>query len=169
MSIFDFAASLMGMDDDIWMRHANPASGWSRILTFPFTVAALYSRKWLGWWFLVPVVLVGLWTWLNPRIFPRAKSTRNWASKGVLGEKIFTARRKNKESLPSHHAMAANITTTIAALGGIIFIYGVIVLQTWPTLLGAVIGFLGKVWFVDRMVWLFEDMKHLPEYQELDY
>jgi len=169
MSVFDFAASLMGMDEDTWMRYANPASGWSRILTFPFTVASLFSRKWLGWWFMVPVMLVGLWTWLNPRIFHRASSTKNWASKAVLGEKIFITRRKNNESLPSHHVMAGNITTAIASLGGMFLIYGVIVLHIWPTLLGAAVSFLGKMWFVDRMVWLFEDMKHLPEYQELDY
>jgi|GEM_PF-3630839 len=32
-------------------------------------------------------------------------------------------------------------------------------LEIWPTLFGAVTIYLGKLWFVDRMVWLYHDMK----------
>ncbi len=40
-----------------------------------------------------------------------------------------------------------------------LLIHGLYLLEIWPTLLGAVLIYLGKMWFIDRMVWLFEDMK----------
>lgn len=40
-----------------------------------------------------------------------------------------------------------------------LLIHGLYLLEIWPTLLGAVLIYLGKMWFIDRTVWLFEDMK----------
>jgi hypothetical protein len=45
-----------------------------------------------------------------------------------------------------------------------ILVYGLVVLEIWPTVAGASVGILGKTWYVDRMVWLYEDMKDTPEY-----
>ena len=44
---------------------------------------------------------------------------------------------------------------------GFYFLYvgGLVALAVWPTLLGAAVSILGKLWFIDRMVWLYEDMK----------
>jgi len=160
LDIFEFATKLMAMDEETWMRHANPISGWSRIFTFPFVILAFWSRQWIGWWCLIPITVISLWSFLNPRIFPRPVSTDNWASKGVLGERAFT-QNKNKTGniLPTHHIKAAKTLTLITGIGSIILVYGLVVLQIWPTLLGASAVFLGKMWFVDRMVWLFEDIK----------
>ncbi|MFW5697755.1 MAG: DUF6653 family protein [Fimbriimonadaceae bacterium] len=33
-----------------------------------------------------------------------------------------------------------------------------VTLQIWPTVLGTVVVYLGKMWFLDRMVWLYEEM-----------
>jgi hypothetical protein len=85
-------------------------------------------------------------------------------SKGVFGEKIFTERTKAKTQIPSHHVTVANTATVISIIGVAMLIYGLVVLETWPTVAGAAIGILGKTWYVDRMVWLFEDMKHIPKY-----
>lgn len=90
-------------------------------------------------------------------------------SKGVLGEKIFTERRKTKTEIPSHHVTMANMTTILTIIGVVILVYGLVVLEVWPTVAGASIAILGKTWYVDRMVWLYEDMKHIPEYQEWLY
>ena len=39
-------------------------------------------------------------------------------------------------------------------------------LAFWPTIFGVALTALGKLWFVDRMVWLYEDMKDArPEYR----
>jgi hypothetical protein len=85
-------------------------------------------------------------------------------SKGVFGEKIFTQRKKMEIKIPSHHVTVANITTLLTIIGVAILIYGLVILEIWPTVAGAAIAFLGKVWYVDRMVWLYEDMRHIPEY-----
>jgi len=48
-SLFRMAERLMAMDDAVWMRHANPASVWSRIVTpLPLLPLAVWSRVWLG-------------------------------------------------------------------------------------------------------------------------
>ena len=43
-------------------------------------------------------------------------------------------------------------------------------LPLWPTLLGTALTSLGKLWFVDYMVWLYEDMKDAtPESRNWGY
>ena len=39
------AARLMAMDDRVWMRHANPWSGYTRIATAPFLFIAIWSHS----------------------------------------------------------------------------------------------------------------------------
>jgi hypothetical protein len=57
----------------------------------------------------------------------------------------------------------------ISIIGVAILAYGLVVLEIWPTVARAVIAILGKTWYVDRMVWLYEDMKHIPEYKKWLY
>ncbi len=159
----------MAMRDDVWMRHANPISVWSRIPTIFLIILAFWSRAWIGIYFLIPVIIVLIWTWLNPRIFPKPKSTNNWASKAVFGERIFVYRTKENTKIPNHHITAAIITTCIAAVGGLILVYGLYALNPTATLTGTAIAFLGKMWFIDRMTWLFEDMKNEPKYKDWLY
>lgn len=40
-------------------------------------------------------------------------------------------------------------------------------LKTLPALLGMALVYTGKLWFLDRMVWLWEDMKDNPAYARL--
>ena len=47
----------------------------------------------------------------------------------------------------------------------VLCIYGVVRLQVWPTIFGIALAYVAKSWFLDRMVWLYEDMKEVrPEY-----
>jgi hypothetical protein len=163
------ATKSMSMSDEVWSRHANPWSGWTRFATYPLFILAFWSREWLGIWFLIPVAIVLAWAWINPRLFPKPKSTNNWMSKGVFGEKIYTERKKKQMQIPQNHITAAKTTTAISIIGLPVLIYGLVVLEVWPTLLGATIAILGKAWFVDRMAWLYEDMKHIPEYAKWLY
>jgi len=42
---------------------------------------AVWSRNWWGCWAIIPIGLVLIWMWLNPRLFAKPASTNNWASK----------------------------------------------------------------------------------------
>ena len=46
------------MTPEVWARHANPWSGWTRVAILPLFVLAIWSRAWLGWWALVPLALL---------------------------------------------------------------------------------------------------------------
>ena len=54
-------------------------------------------------------------------------------------------------------------------VGMILAIYGIVMLYVWPAILGIALAYLGKSWYLDRMVWLYEDMKHIPEYKKWLY
>ena len=160
-------ASVFRLDDENWMRHANPASVWTRFTVLPLLMLAFWSRAWLGWCAMIPVALAVAWTFLNPVVFPRASTTDNWASKGVLGERVWANR--DNVPVPEHHRRVPNLLNALAGIGMVLIIWGVIALSIWPTITGTAIAFAFKVWYVDRMVWLYEDMKHLPEYGEWLY
>lgn len=168
MSLDRLIATAFRMDDTAWRRHANPWSVWTRAATLPFLVLAVWGRAWIGWWSLVPIGILVVWLWLNPRIFPSPRSTDNWASKSVLGERVWLNRKQ--VPLPPHHRLAPLILSFVSLTGAIVLIWGLIALLIWPTLLGTTIVYLGKLWFLDRMVWLYEDMKDArPEYREWLY
>lgn len=161
-------ADLFGMSDSVWVRHTNPWSVWTRFTALPLLILAIWSRVWMGQWAIVPIALVVLWIWLNPRIFPKPASTKNWASKAVLGERVWLNR--NTIPVPQHHRHVPTVLNAVSALGIIPLIWGLIALNVWSTVLGTVIIYLGKLWFVDRMVWLYEDMKETnSEYQSWLY
>jgi hypothetical protein len=60
---------VFGLQGDSWMRHANPASVWTRFTVLPLLALSIWSRAWLGWWCLLPVALSIAWMLLNPRVF----------------------------------------------------------------------------------------------------
>lgn len=162
-------AAAFSMSDDAWLRHANPWSGWTRFITvLPLLIFAVWSRVWLGWQSLIPVTIAIVWIWLNPRIFPKPQSTDHWISRGVLGERVWLNR--DRIPVPHHHHHVPNILNGISAFGGILLIWGLIELNSWITLLGYTLVTLGKLWFIDRMVWLYNDMKDVnQEYQSWLY
>lgn len=145
------------MDEASWSRHANPWSVWTRSTALPFLVLACWSRVWIGWWSLVPIAGAVLWGWSNPRLFPPPRSIDNWASKAVLGERIWMNRKE--APIPERHRTAPNVLSAIAAAGAALTIWGVVVLDPCATMLGASLVYLSKFWFLDRMVWLYEDTK----------
>jgi len=52
-----------------------------------------------------------------------------------------------------------NILSAISGIGAIFVIWGVATIAIWPTILGVALVYLGKLWFIDRMVWLYENTK----------
>jgi hypothetical protein len=143
---------IMAMNDVAWERHANPWSGWTRVATMPLLTLAIWSRVWIGWWSLVPISLVIVWTWINPRLFPPPASLDHWMSRGVLGERIWLA--DTEGSLAQHHRTVIRATTLIAGSGALVWLGGLIWLDLTATLSGLTASMLGKLWFIDRMVWI---------------
>lgn len=160
-------SEFFGLDDETWMRHANPWSFWTRLpILFAF-VLAIWSRVWIGQWAVIPIVILTVWTLVNPRAFGKPDSTKNWVSKAVFGERIWKDR--DKIEVPEQHRRFPTILTGIALLGLPFLIYGVYSLHTWLTIMGVGVTYFAKLWYLDRMVWLYEDMKEHEEYREWLY
>jgi hypothetical protein len=157
-------ARSFALDDVTWLCHANPWSVISRFTILPLLILAFWSRVWLGWWAVIPVALAFLWTWANPRIFKAPQSFNQWTSKAVLGERVWLNR--DTVPVPVYHRNIPNILSVISGIGMLFVLWGVLLFELWPTLFGMAMVYMGKVWFLDRMVWLWQDMQDAtPEYR----
>jgi hypothetical protein len=161
---------LFGLEGDGWMRHANPVSVWTRFAVLPLLALAVWSREWIGWWSLAAVALALVFMVVNPLLFPPPRSTRNWASKGVLGERIWTERAKVDLPAQFRGSGVTYATYAIQVAGLAVLVYGLVALDLLAVVSGLLIMQTAKAWFIDRMVLLFEDMKaRVPEYAAWDY
>lgn len=149
-------AALFGMTDTVWERHANPWSGWSRVPILPLMTAAIWWRDALDGLFWPTIAALVLWTWINPRVFPPPATTANWMSKAVMGERVWLNRKR--VPVPRHYHRALPIITGFSLAGLPLIGLGLLFEDAWPLLLGLVLSLLGKFWFLDRMVWLYDDM-----------
>lgn len=157
-------SKLFRMSDEVWQRHTNPWSVWTRYLALPALVLAIWSRVTIGYAAWIPVLVVFFWIWINPRIFAKPKSTNNWASKAVLGERVWLNRKK--VPIPEHFDRIIMVLNSINGLSTLVCLYGLVVLSPTATLVGLLGVVLGKSWFLDRMVWLYDVMREAnPEYQ----
>jgi hypothetical protein len=151
-------ADLFGMTDATWARHASGWSVWTRIATLPVLILAIASHVWLGWPAAAGLTaLILVWLYINPRLFPRPRSTDNWAAKATFGERVWLDRRV--VPIPAHHNLAAHLLSAAGFVGFAVALYGAVAGEFWPALLGVVLTYAAKLWFCDRMVWLYEDMK----------
>jgi hypothetical protein len=128
--VFRSLERLMAMDDGVWRRHANPWSGWTRVTVLPLLVLAIWSRVWIGWWALLLVLLVCVWTWLNPRVFPEPRNLDAWMTRGVLGERVFL---EHRDEVAAEHVRIAKALSWLSLPGALVMIWGL-----WA--LGAVVG-----------------------------
>lgn len=169
MTIERKIANLFNLTDENWMKHANPWSVYTRYSVLPVIVIAFWSRLWIGWWCLIPGLLSLLWMFFNPIFFKKPKSTRNWASRSVLGERVYLNR--GKIDIPAHHKTSLiRLLNSISSIGMILAIWAIVYYSVWGAILGVALAYLGKSWFLDRMVWLYEDMKTEDEvYKSWDY
>ncbi len=159
-----WAEKLMSMDEKTWNRHANPWSVYSRFTTLPLISLAFWSREWLEVYYIAAVALSFFWVWLNPRLFSVPQKTNNWASMGTFGERIYL--NKKHENIAAHHLRACNTLQLLSVIGMPILVYGLYELDLWIVILGNFWIMTFKAWFVDRMVWLYMDLKDSnPMYQ----
>lgn len=163
-------ARLFGLEGDGWMRHANALSVWTRFAVLPMLAVAVWSREWIGWWSVVLVVLSLVFMMINPVLFRPPRSTRNWASKGVFGERVWAQR--NEVQVPASFLASRPLTVTYACqlVGMGVLAYGLVRLDLVAVVAGIVLVQTAKAWYIDRMVLLFDDMKtRHPEYAAWEY
>ena len=162
MTVESRIARIFKLTDDNWLRHANPWSVRTRYSVLPLLALAFWSRVWLGWWCILPVALAIIWMMVNPILFHAPASTKSWESRSVLGERVWANR--DRVPVPEHHEGVLRILNGISSLGMLLAVWGVVALSLWPTVAGVALAYVGKSWYLDRMVWLYEEMKHVPEY-----
>lgn len=132
------------LSDKTWSKHANPWSGWTRVLVMPALAVGLYYHN---FWILAATMI---WLVINPVVFPKPKNTNNWMSKGVLGEQMyFKDGKKLKKDLPTLLNLA-NIPVSIA------FLYFGWQQDLVPMVLAGLLTMTIKFWFIDRMVQMVE-------------
>lgn len=157
MSVNDQITKFFRMEPSVWERHANPWSVWTRALSPPLLAAAIWSRVWIAEWVWAAIAAALVWVWMNPRIFRKPQSTHHWASKVVLGERVWL--NSKQIPVPEHHMRAANVLSVLSACSFPFILWGLIKLSFWPVFFGVVLMLLSKFWFMDRMVWIYQDMK----------
>jgi hypothetical protein len=163
MDIFKHSEKLMTMTEESWQRHSNPWSVYTRFSCLPLLSLSIWSRESLGLYSLILLALSLFWTWYNPRAFHPPVHTDNWASAGTFGERIFS--RRAEVDIPAHHLRAAKTLTLLSALGLPILFYGLFRLDIWAIICGNLAVIFPKLWFVDRMGWIYADMKETnPEF-----
>ncbi len=157
MAIEKKIAKVFKLEGDNWKKHANPWSVWTRFATLPFIVLAIWSRAWIGWYCLIPIVLLIFWLLINPTLFKTPKHFNSWGSKAVLGEKYWSERKTF--AVPKHHNTPILILTILQMLGVVCLVFGLWQFNLYLTILGASLVYMAKMWFLDRMVWIYQDMQ----------
>lgn len=156
MAIEKKLAKVFGLEGGAWEKHANPWSIWTRFATLPFLILAIWSRVWIGAYCLIPIAILIIWIFLNPTLFNKPSSFDNWGSKSVFGERYWSERKKN--TVPKHHNTPIFILTVLQTMGGILLMIGLWKLDLILTSIGTITVYMAKMWFLDRMVWIYEDM-----------
>ncbi|MDY6761785.1 MAG: DUF6653 family protein [Candidatus Nanohaloarchaea archaeon] len=148
-------ARVFSFDEETWLRHANPLSVYTRYTVLPLLIVSLWSRRWIGTYFLIPLALSMVWMYVNPRLFGKPDSFDSWAARSVLGERIW--KEKSSYDVGKDFIIQIRILNLIQVLAIPPLAWGLYYFEFWPTLTGFILLNLGKSWFLDRMVWLYQE------------
>jgi hypothetical protein len=148
-----------------WLKHANPYSLVTRIIVLPLLIFAIWSRIWIGWYSIFFILGLIIWLIINPTVFKKSIKIKSWWQKGVLGEYFWI----NKDNIPvlSHHIKFIKILMFLQGIGSFVLVVGLYKLNICLTFIGTIIIYFAKLWFLDRMVWIYYEMKNLKEYKEI--
>jgi hypothetical protein len=90
----------------VFARHSNPWSAWTRLFSAPLVFVPIWNRSWRQG------AILGVWLIVNPLVFPEPKDDEAWATRAMLGEEMWIAKR------PLDWAMALNVGAAVLGLGG---------------------------------------------------
>jgi hypothetical protein len=147
--------------DFIWKKYTNPCSVWVRFFIITLLILSIWSRIWIDEWSLVFIFTTCLWIFFNPRIFPVKFSNSIWTMQAILGERIWLNRKNGL--IPANHYFIISGLQYIVMLSFLLSILGTILLSIKLTVFGLILTFVGMGWFLDRMVWLYNDDKRQRE------
>jgi Family of unknown function (DUF6653) len=156
MNVLRKYARVAGMSDEAWKRHANPWSVWTRFAAVPMMLLAIWSRTWIGWWSLLPIAVVILWLWWNPHAFAPIDKPTAWSSKGIYGERLWLQSRSQR---PAGFAVVQRIWAVAALIGAALLAWGLVGLEVWPTVFGAVLITYGQLWRIDRLGLFYDQVR----------
>jgi hypothetical protein len=91
----------------VFSHHSNPWSAWTRLLSVPLVFVPIWNRSWRHG------AIVGVWLIVNPIVFTEPKDDKAWATRAMLGEEMWIAKR------PLDRAMALSVGATAFNLGGV--------------------------------------------------
>ena len=134
-----------------WKRHSNPWSVWTRILSYPLVYVPVWNRSWKQG------AAVAAWFAANPVLFPEPEGDEPWATRGVLGEELWTAER------PRDLSILINTTSATFFAGGLLATYR---RRLWPMVFFASVALLLKLWYIDRMTFYYEQHREREESPE---
>jgi hypothetical protein len=134
----------------------------------PLPVASTWSRVWLGWWCIVPLLLSVIWLFINPLFFapPRSTSTGRPSPFSESGSgSIAHVLPPGRFPVPCASACAV-----VPGLGLVPLVYGFIAFDAVATLTGVSTVEGGKLWYLDRMARLFDEVElRRPEVARWEY
>ncbi len=94
----------------VFARHSNPWSAWTRWLSTPLVLVPCWTRRWSH------AAVVGAWMVVNPVIFPEPADEHAWSTRVVLGEELWiTGRHRDTALVVNVAATLAGVTALIAA------------------------------------------------------
>jgi len=135
------------LTDAFWRRHANPKSGWSRTLTLPAILYAVYRRDRR----LLAAALA--FTLVNPVLFAPPETDDAWMTRAVLAERWWTEER-DRAVVGLSYPSVLNVANVFTAG------YAVLAAYRWQPLRTALAGAATlalKFWFVAALVRRYED------------
>lgn len=155
-------AHWLRLSDENWMRHVHPCNVWMRYTTLPLLLLSIWSRQWWSWWSIVPGALVLGWWLFYPLVFSTPLTTKSWASKSVLGERVYL-QRDQVPLLAIHRSPIPKLLHVAIVIGSLVTLWAAVYYALFVAILSMSLTCLSRSWLLDRMVWLYEDMKHVHD------
>ena len=157
-------AGAFALDDETWLRHANPWSVALRNTVLPILVIAFWSRSGSDgmrlFRLLLPCSGPGSIPVFSPDRIARPLGIKGCDGRTGLAEPGHCSRAGTSPTAP-------NILSGVSGIGMLFVFWGVFAFDLWPTVFGMALVYCGKLWFLDRMAWLCEDMKDVSEYSKM--
>lgn len=104
---------------------------------------------------MAAVAVVALWLWWNPHAFAPIDEPVAWSSRGIYGERLWL---RDRCGMPAGFAVVQRIWIigTIAGVG--LLGWGLMILQLWPSVFGAVLISYGQLWRIDRLGLFYDEV-----------